>query len=179
MIYNNIGRFADERDAFVNTFRSICQSLFQQRESTYKIAKWLDQLAYEFDLFKIIAETERVSRCFRMKCDLIKHTIQDTSDILKTRPNSEREVAEMLDMIATHIGRLTLSRRKGVDLYAENMNRLAEETNTQWQTRRRAASPATERKQRGLHEIWVRLHLTVPGCVCLQCVRGQGSNIPR
>lgn len=90
MAYNNIGRFADERDAFVSTFRTICHSLFQQHESTSQVAKWLEQLAREFDLFKIIAETERVSRCFRMKCDLIKHTIQDASDILKTRPNSER-----------------------------------------------------------------------------------------
>lgn len=166
---NNIRRFAAERHAFVNMLSIWKDSLNQQRGDIHEIAGLLEDLAHKINVLAEIACIENASRCIRMKCDLIRHTLQDASDILRRRPHATREVAEMLNMVALHTGKLTLSKQSGVDVYAENMHREAQEINVVWQTRRRAASPAVERMERDLHAIWNRLHFSIPRCDCLQC----------
>lgn len=162
---------------FVNSLFFWSEELSRPNPNIQEVVKFLHGFEVDFDRFRVIGESERANYCFLLKCQVITHTIQDAIDILRTqRLFSPPEVAEILNMTAYHIGRLTLSKEENVDLYAEHMDREIERVNVTWKSRKPLPPDAeSDHGIRKLWEIWERLHFTVPECDCLQCSRGPRS----
>lgn len=169
----NITVLGDKRVNFVNSLLFWSEKLSRPGQNIQEVVKFLHGFEVDFDRFRVIGESEQASFCFLLKCQVITHTIQDAIDTLRTqRLFSPREVAEILNMIAHHVGRLTLSKQENVDLYAEHMDRETERSNAMWKSRKPLPDAKSEHRIRKLREIWERLHFTVPECDCLQCLRG-------
>lgn len=169
----NIRLFGEKRVNFVNSLLFWSEKLSHPGQNFQEAMRFLHGFEVDFDRFKVIGDAERANFCFLLKCQVITHTIQDAIDTLRSKTLfSPYEVAEILSMIAKHIGRLTLSKQESVDLYAEHMDRETEETNKMWKSRKPLPDDKSERQRRKLQEIWERLHFTVPECDCVQCLRG-------
>jgi hypothetical protein len=170
---HNIRVFGDRRVNFVNSLLSWSEKLSRPGQNIQEAIRFLHGFEVDFDRLRMIGKSEHTNFCYLLKCQVITHTIQDAIDTLRSqRLFSPHEVAEILSMIAKHIGRLTLSKQENVDLYAEHMDRETEETNRKWKSRAASTDAESERQGRRLQEIWERLHFTVPECDCVQCLRG-------
>lgn len=168
----NITVFGDKRVNFVNSLLLWSEKLSRRGQSVQEAVRFLHGFEVDFDRFRVIGEAEHPSFCFFLKCQVITHTILDSIDTLRTgRVFSPREVAEILRMIAQHIGRLTLSKQENVDLYAEHMDRETQVINTMWQSIAPLMNAKIERQRNKLKEIWDRLHFAMPECDCSQCLR--------
>jgi hypothetical protein len=172
----NITVFGDKRVNFVNSLLFWSEKLSRSDPNIQEAVKFLHGFEVDFNRFRVIGESERAKYCFLLKCQVITHTIQDAIDTLRTqRLFSPSEVAEIITMIAYHIGRLTLSKQENVDLYAEHMDRETERINVTWKSRKPLPDAEGDHRIRKLREIWERLHFTVPECDCHQCSRGPRS----
>ena len=170
---HNIRIFGDNRVNFVNSLLSWSEKLSRPGQNIQEAIRFLLGFEVDFDRLRVIGQAERANFCFLHKCQVITHTIQDAIDTLRfQRLFSPHEVAEILSMIAKHIGRLTLSKQENVDLYAEHMDRETEDTNRMWKLRVASTNAESERQRKKLQEVWERLHFTVPECHCVQCLRG-------
>ncbi|KAJ5481100.1 hypothetical protein N7539_006994 [Penicillium diatomitis] len=167
--------FGEKRLKNVNSLLVWSDKLSQFDPDHQEAVRFLHGLEADFDQLRQATAYEQTSPCFPLKCQIITHTIQDAIDILRRQTLfSSDEVGQVLKMIAHHIGRLSLSKQQGVDLYAEHMDRMTRKIDASWKSRKlRAPQPQAEneRRQEKLQEIWDRLHFALPDCACLQCSR--------
>ncbi|KAJ5646355.1 hypothetical protein N7490_002727 [Penicillium lividum] len=108
-------------------------------------------------------------RCYGMKCDVIRTTLHDVRKRLTKDPESRFQMAEVLDMLSKHIGRLSLNGYDSEDVFAFRMDTMIDVVELRFYERTPEEDPEEERKQVELFAIWSRLCVAMPSCACLQC----------
>ncbi|KAJ5698121.1 hypothetical protein N7462_000126 [Penicillium macrosclerotiorum] len=171
MAFKGFELFASRRGELVNKLTEWSHRLSKHPQRAGAIAQLLEAFEEKFDILRGLGEFDGL---------IIRHTIQDAHDLLIAgEPFSVSETAEILTMVATHIGRLTLSRQEGSDLYSESWDRVVEEFNDEWDNKTPDPSAAMEKRLKGLYEIWERLDFIAPECKCRQCSRGRAEGLRR
>ncbi|KAJ6095409.1 hypothetical protein N7486_006155 [Penicillium sp. IBT 16267x] len=135
------------------------------------IADIIEDLAAKFDIMKMVAYEEGASpgRCYGFKCDVIRTTLHDVRRRLAQDPESRSQMAEVLDMLSKHVGRLSLNGYDAEDVFAFRMDTMIDVVEKRFQETWPKENFEAERKHIELYAIWNRLCVAMPSCGCLQC----------
>lgn len=127
------------------------------------------------ELLSFIVQTDiddtGAGRCFPSKVRIIRFIIQG---VVETCSVKERDFGGILDIISTHIGRLTLDAYAEWDLEAETMDRRAEDVFNHYQDMAKLAvlvarSGSRRRDMRWFRNCWHQVNWYHPRCDCSQC----------
>lgn len=135
------------------------------------MADILGDLAARFDIIKMIAYEDGAcpGRCYGLKCDVIRTTLHDVRKRLEEDPESRLQMADVLDMLSKHIGRLSLNAYDTEDVFAIRMDTMIDVVEKRFQENWSEEGPEAERRSLELYAIWGRLCVAMPSCGCLQC----------
>ncbi|KAJ5650983.1 uncharacterized protein N7484_004706 [Penicillium longicatenatum] len=145
------------------------------------MADILQELAAKFDIIKMIAYEEgaKPGRCYGLKCDVIRSTLHEVRRRLEKDPESRLQMAEVLDMLSKHIGRLSLSGYTAENVFAIRMDKMIDVVGKRFQETWPEEDCEGESKFLELYAIWNRLCVTMPSCGCLQCGKRRLANAER
>lgn len=135
------------------------------------VALLLGGLGASFDEIKQAGTTEgaKAGVCFAHKCDVISNLLQDVSARLEQDPNERYLMADVVDMLSKHVGRLTLNAYENLDVFALRMDAMVSLVEKRFQERTTEADPELENRNAELYEVWQHLYEVSPSCYCLQC----------
>lgn len=173
-----------EFDSFTSLRTDVVFELYDAVEQIHQGGNILDiqsslfEARHKFAFDLIIENSENlqnIGRCFRMRCDLITRTMDQMIALLAREPNQQKMMfaADVMNMLALQVGRLTLHGITGEDPSAELEDDRSLETK-EWYTAIEANPDKAE-----LDSIWARLQMVHPVCTCQQCRRRNRHTVPR
>lgn len=168
--------FEQDRENLFNSLMHQSRLINQQPENYKSVAQYLAKVASEFDQVKRLAELEKhvdkrdVPRCFPVRCDMLKEEMQKLSQGLASKSLPPLLGSLMIEMFATHFGRLTLDGNNNVDSLPQIMERKIGSNQFDWK-KRNMIDEEGQRVVRYAHPIFVRLNRAVSDCHCLQCTK--------
>ncbi|KAJ5928173.1 hypothetical protein N7466_007129 [Penicillium verhagenii] len=139
------------------------------------IADIIEGLAQQFDIVKMTAYEDgaRPGKCFGLKCDVIRATLHEVRMRLTEDPESRFHMAELVNMISKHVGRLSLNGYDAEDVFAYRQDTMVDLVQKRfqedWPTLEEGS--VAERNHFELYTNWDRLCVILPSCHCLQCGR--------
>ncbi|KAJ5215862.1 uncharacterized protein N7498_002269 [Penicillium cinerascens] len=168
--------FEQDRENLFNSLMHQSRLINQQPENYKSVAQYLAKVASEFDQVKKLAELEKhvdkrdVPRCFPVRCDMLKEEMQKLSQGLASKSLPPLLGSLIIEMFATHFGRLTLDGNSSVDSLPQIMERKIGSNQFDWKNRN-VIDEEGQRVVRYAHPIFVRLNRAVSDCHCLQCTK--------
>jgi hypothetical protein len=156
--------YARIRDDWTRSLLDWSDVLAQDHERVDDVCEILDRFGPEFDILKTFGSSyPEASCCFIHRCQVIRFTVEDVSDLLKAKWESVSDLAEVIRMMGVQVGRLMLAYEKdGQDRTVAVSEGRALAFHIQMQSDNRNISSF-------LRDMWQRLHFTVGGCECRQC----------
>ncbi|KAJ5526049.1 hypothetical protein N7494_012699 [Penicillium frequentans] len=185
VISNEVKEFPEARRTLFNLLLEWSKNL-KDLEDQYivgvaNMADILGDLATKFDIIKMIAYEDGAcpGRCYGLKCDIIRSTLHDVRKRLEQDPASRYQVAEVLDMLSKHVGRLSLNAYDTQDLFAIRMDAMVDVVEKRFREDWPEENSEAEGRHLELYAIWGRLCVAMPSCGCLQCGKRQVHNAGR
>lgn len=163
--------FEEDRESFVESIRSKSLRIDRKAETPTAVAEWLANRLHEFDLIKRFGELEKsegrkVPPCFPARCDLLEE-MHRLSQTLTDKPKLTSLASLMLEMLSSHVGRLSLDGYSNVDWYAENMERQIRRNEFDWKRKHLDDDQVTSVLRR-VPQFWKRLNQPIRNCYCRQ-----------
>lgn len=185
VISNEVKEFPEARRTLFNLLLEWSKNLKDLEDQCIvgvaNMAEILGDLATKFDIIKMIAYEDGASpgRCYGLKCDVIRTTLQDVRKQLEQDPASRYQMAEVLNMVSKHVGRLSLNAYDTQDLFAIRMDAMVDVVEKRFKEDWPEENSEAEGKHLELYAIWGRLCVALPSCGCLQCGKRRSHNVGR
>lgn len=170
------GAFAVERKKVVQKMMHYSRKIDQQPETYESVANLATKWAKELDSVKQIAETEkhllgkRVPYCLKTRCSLIQEELHKLSQRLTDRSVLPTTASLVIEILAVHVGSLTMNGYDGNDQYAEKISDKAEKKDFEWKQRHSMDDDVTS-VIRGVFKFSLYMNPPEQGCYCRQCSR--------
>ncbi|KAJ5094634.1 hypothetical protein N7456_010495 [Penicillium angulare] len=168
-VSEEVSDFPDARRILVDLLHRWSTNLKDEEDDcVYDISEILGDLAARFDVIKMVAYEEGADpgRCYGLKCDMIRGTLQLVSKRLSDDQDERFLTAEVLSMLANHVGRLSLNGYDAEDVFAYRMDTLVENMEKRLRRDRQKGVESDESLV-----LCRRLCVVLPSCYCLQCGR--------
>ncbi|OQE21711.1 hypothetical protein PENSTE_c011G01643 [Penicillium steckii] len=162
-----VTNYSRARDSFAESLSEWSNALAEDPKCADRVCQLLDGLIAEIELLRDLGNMNAANVCFQHRCQVIKYTIEDASDILKVKSHSTSEIAELITMIGVQVGRLTLIPFDRKDATVVAMDKMASELDA----RMGSVAIRDDSITPFLRDMWRRLHFPVGDCQCLQCYR--------
>ncbi|KAJ5266632.1 hypothetical protein N7478_009440 [Penicillium angulare] len=168
-VSEEVSEFPDAQRILVDLLYIWSKNLKDEEDDCiFDIAEIIGDLAARFDVMKMVAfeEGAETGRCYGLKCDMIRYTLQLVSKRLSIDHDQRFLMAEVLTMLASHVGRLSLNGYDAEDVFAYRMDTLVEIMEKRMQRDLQSGSESEEALVSCR-----RLCVVIPSCYCLQCGR--------
>ncbi|CAI7646693.1 unnamed protein product [Penicillium glandicola] len=170
-IHNSaLANFETHRRSFVQDLEALARGDTQHR-TIPRIRTDLQTMLYTLSMWTKVREgIIRESKCFEEKCLILMGVIDQISidiDITgPTRTIGDPVVKKMCQMLALHIGALTLDGFSDIDTEAVESSREIELEQRRWEIKHEDYDDERGRK---LRVVWVHMYYKVDDCLCGLC----------
>ncbi|KAK9855539.1 uncharacterized protein MYU51_002055 [Penicillium brevicompactum] len=166
-----IKNFPEDRAAFVKELVTLATGDTGGRGAA-KTKIDLRRISHTLSMWTLIADPSNDAlKCFPQKCENISTLLLEVADRLASEVVLPY-LMKMFNMLAMHIGRLTLRFSDEEEEEVENDARRTELQQLSWKIK----DPASDNRHEVImRALWVRLFTTHDDCICRQCL---GAYVP-
>ncbi|CAI7624501.1 unnamed protein product [Penicillium bialowiezense] len=166
-----IENFPDDRHAFVEELVTLATGNTRGRGAA-KTKIDLRRISHTLSMWTQITDPSNDAlKCFPRKCENISTLLLEVADRL-TSEVVPPYLMKMFNMLAIHIGRLTLCFSGKDDKEVEDDARRTELQELSWKLK----DPSSDNRHEAImRALWVRLYTTHDDCICRQCLGGSNQ----